>query len=121
MTNPECARSRKPAEAQGEAVVGVVATWATQDPPAAVNWIQTLEGGARDSAISAYSRNLARRDPATALEWAQSIESPNTRTATVEALLRQWLERDPTRAKDWINASQLPDADKIRLLPRPPN
>jgi hypothetical protein len=113
--------SSLPAEAQGEAAVGVVAMWATQDPQAAVNWIRTLEGAARDSAISAYSGNLARADPATALEWAQSIESPSIRTATLDALLHQWLQRDRTRATEWINRSQLPDADKIRLMSRTPN
>jgi hypothetical protein len=109
--------SSLPAEAQAEASVGVIAMWAIQDPQSAANWIKTLEGAARDSAISAYSGSLAPRDPVTALEWAQSIESPNTRTTTIDALLRQWLQRDRARATEWINRSQLPDADKIRLLP----
>lgn len=110
-----------PADDQAAASVGVMAMWATQDPQAAGNWINTLQGPARDSALSAYSANLAPRDPGTALGWAQSIESPSIRTATVDALIQQWRERDPTRATDWINNSQLPDADKMRLLsPAPP-
>ena len=93
--------------------------WATQDPQAAGNWINTLQGAARDSAISAYSGNLAPRDPGTALAWAQSIESPSIRTAAVDALIQQWLERDPTKATAWINNSQLSDEDKSRLLKAP--
>lgn len=111
--------SSLPAEDQG-AAAGVIAMWAPQDPQAAGDWMNTLQGDARDSAISAYSANLAPRDPGTALGWAQSIANPEIRTATVEALVQQWRERDPTRATDWINRSQLPDADKMRLLGLPP-
>lgn len=111
--------SSLPADDQAEASVGVIAMWAPQDPQAAGNWINTLEGAARDSAISAYSANLAPRDPGTALGWAQSIESASLRTATVDALVSQWLQRDPTRATEWINSSQLPEADKTRLLTPP--
>jgi hypothetical protein len=93
--------------------------WATQDPQAAGNWINTLYGAARDSAISAYSGNLASRDLGTAVGWAQSIESPSIRTATVDALLLQWLQRDPTKATAWINTSQLSYEDKSRFL-KPP-
>lgn len=108
-----------PAADQAEAAGGVVAMWATQDPQAAGNWVNSLQGAARDSAISAYSANLAPRDPGTALGWAQSIESPSIRTSTVDALVSQWLRRDPTRAIAWINNSQLPDADKSRLINPP--
>jgi hypothetical protein len=81
-----------------------------------MDWVATLQGPAHDSAISAYSANLALRDPGAALSWAQSIASDSMRTSTVEALVTQWLERDRIRASAWINNSQLSVEEKQRLL-----
>jgi len=84
----------------------------TARPASFGNWINTLQGAARDSAISAYSASLAPRDPGTALGWAQSISSDSIRTSTVDQLVAQWLQRDPTTASEWINRSELPTRRK---------
>jgi len=98
----------------------VVSDWALSDPTAAGQWIQTLPAGAsQDSAMQSYVGAIAYSSPASAAAWAVNIGDPTKRNAAIEKVAQSWLQADPTAAAAWIEKTDLPDAQKQKLLAAP--
>ncbi|MEJ0001160.1 MAG: hypothetical protein WDO13_19580 [Verrucomicrobiota bacterium] len=69
------------------------------DVTAASSWLMGLPaGGAKDSAISAFSNQVFEDDPEAAYKWAESIGDDNQRQGAVFSLLNRWVRSDPSAA-----------------------
>jgi hypothetical protein len=83
-------------------------------------WIQTLPAGtSQDTAIQSYVGAIADSDPSTAGAWAVNIGDPTKRNAAIETVAQSWLETDPSAATAWLAQTNLPDAQKQKLLAAP--
>ena len=88
---------------------------------AAGEWIKGLSGPPRDQALGAYTYTLARKDPNTAAAWAVTISDSKIRDKSLNGIATLWLHKDPAAASAWIQNSNLPLADKKRLLQLAPS
>src|SRR5207237_10887743 len=79
-------------------------------------WIKGLSGPARDEALGTYTYNLLRKDPNAAAAWAVTISDSKIRDKSLNGIATFWLNKDPAAASTWIQNSNLPAADKKRLL-----
>jgi hypothetical protein len=81
-----------------------------------LQWISSLTGETRDSAIAGYSATVAPNDPANALSWALSISNDRLRNRAVMPIMTNWLARQPEVARQWIEKSDLSPDEKARIL-----
>ena len=105
-----------PADVREATLAGVVNYWAGNNLTAAGEWIKGLSGPARDEAVGAYTYSLLRKDPTAAAAWAVTISDPKIRDKSLNGVATFWLNKDPAAASAWIQNSNLPPADKKRLL-----
>jgi hypothetical protein len=105
-----------PADVREVTLTGAINYWAASNPAAAGEWIKGLSGAARDEAVGAYSYILLRKDPNIAAAWAVTISDPKIRDKSLSGIATFWLNKDPAAASAWIQNSNLPAADKRRLL-----
>jgi hypothetical protein len=105
-----------PADVREGTLTGAINYWAANDLTAAGEWINGLSGPARDEALGAYTYSLLRKDPNTAAAWAVTISDPKIRDKSLNGIATFWLNKDPVAASAWIQKSNLPVADKRRLL-----
>jgi hypothetical protein len=97
----------------------VVAVWSTEDPDAAIQWMQSLPlGQAKDSALMGIWGGMFMTDPQTAMDMASGIGDSNLRTSTQSYQASYWLLKDPAAATQWIKSSALPQEVKTQLLQR---
>lgn len=105
-----------PADVREGTLTGAINYWAANDLTGAGEWINGLSGPARDEALGAYTYSLLRKDPNTAAAWAVTISNPKIRDKSLNGIATFWLNKDPVAASAWIQKSNLPVADKKRLL-----
>jgi len=105
-----------PADVREATLGGAINYWAASDLAAAGEWIKGLSGPARDEAVATYTYNLLRKDPNAAAAWAVTISDPKIRDKSLNGIATFWLNKDPAAASAWIQNSNLPAADKKRLL-----
>ena len=110
-----------PADIREMTLTGAISYWAATNPAAAGEWIKGLSGPARDEAVGAYSYILLRKDPNIAAAWAVTISDAKIRDKSLSGIATFWLNKDPATASAWIQNSNLPVADKRRLLSLAPN
>lgn len=105
-----------PDDVRERALSSTINVWASNDLSAAGEWINGLSGPARDEAVSAYIYPLQVKDPATAASWAGTISDSKIRDRSLQNVVTIWLSKNPSAASAWIQGSNLPAADKRRLL-----
>jgi hypothetical protein len=69
--------------------------------------------------MQTYAGAIAYSSPATAANWATAIGDPTKRDAAIETVAQSWLETDPSAATAWLAQTNLPDAQKQKLLAAP--
>lgn len=111
--------ARLPDETRSRALSAVISRWARNDPAAVGQWINGLDGRVRDEAIGVYSSVVASNDPSAGLTWAASLSDATVRSSTMERIVSSWMRRSPTDATAWIQRSNLPEAEKTKLLALP--
>ncbi|HEU6448889.1 MAG TPA: hypothetical protein VFV23_10680 [Verrucomicrobiae bacterium] len=83
--------------------------WASQNPEAVANWINSVsptpDFDAGEAAIATQPQVM--QQPAVAINWAETINDPNLRSRTIAAVIETWQLSDPAAA--WNFASQSPD------------
>ncbi len=83
---------------------------ATDDPRAAVRWLEPHLGEAyaaeAPGAIAAY---WTRTDAPAALAWVETLPEGAVRDEALTAALRRWLNSQPTAARAWIAENELPE------------
>ena len=83
---------------------------ATDDPRAAVRWLEPHLGEAyaaeAPGAIAAY---WIRKDAPAALAWVETLPEGAVRDEVLTAPLRRWLNSQPTAARAWIAENELPE------------
>jgi len=109
-----------PADVREATLGGAINYWAASDLAAAGEWIKGLSGPARDEAVATYTYNLLRKDPNAAAAWAVTISDSKIRDKSLNGIATFWLNKDPAAASTWIQNSNLPAADKKRLLSMTP-
>lgn len=104
-------------DVRAEAVQGIVSHYASQDPRAAAQWLDTLAGTTNlDSAIQTFASTAQHSDPQLAAEWIGRIQDERGREKMYHGVLHRWWGSDPAGAEQWIHsAPDLPEA--IRQLP----
>jgi hypothetical protein len=97
---------------------GIAESWAEQDLVKAATWLQGLPaGGARDGAVTAFSRKVIHTDPEGAAVWASTIADAEVRTSEVERAVRLWMRTDRNAAQQWMaSTNALPAQTRDRLL-----
>lgn len=105
-----------PADVREGILSGAINYWASNNLAAAGEWIKKLGGPMRDEALGAYTYSLLRKDPNSAAVWAATISDPKIRDRSLNGVATFWLNKDPAAASAWIQNSNLPAADKKRLL-----
>lgn len=81
----------------------IAGEWAKQDPAAALEWAQGLEGREANSAVQGVFRELAITDPEKAVEMAAKLEGEQLNEAYT-SIAREWASQDWSTAKDWISS-----------------
>jgi hypothetical protein len=83
---------------------------ATDDPRAAVRWLEPHLGEAyaaeAPGAIAAY---WTRTDAPAALAWVETLPEGAVRDEALTAALRRWLNSQPTAARAWIAENEPPE------------
>ncbi|MFT4547416.1 MAG: hypothetical protein ACI9MB_001362, partial [Verrucomicrobiales bacterium] len=91
-----------PEVSQADAMRSVFDEWAEKQPVEASEYLAVMEPSAgRDSAVSGFSREIAREDPTRAIEWASSIADESLRESTELSVARRWYEEEPEAAQAW--------------------
>jgi hypothetical protein len=102
------AQQMQPGDALTNAMQAVACNWASTDPNAALDWINSVTDPAmRDRLIASAAQSYALTDPALAATWL--VTSDNSDQIVNDAalnILRTWVTKDPAQAADWV--SQFP-------------
>lgn len=90
------------ADLAGDATQTAISTWASKDPRAVVDYLQTT-GGTKELNASAgtIAYNWARRDLETAADWSLGLEG-DAQEEAVERVSREWLDHNTEEASIWI-------------------
>lgn len=105
-------------DVRGEAVEGIIGPYASQDPQAASQWLESLADTDTnlDAAIRSFSRSSLNSDPQLAADWVGRINDEPRRTEAYMEVLFRWYRQDAAAAATWIQSTpNLPD--KVRDLP----
>ena len=83
---------------------------ATDDPHAAVRWLEPHLGEAyADEAPGAIAAFWIRKDAPAALGWIETLPEGAVRDEALTAALRRWLNSQPTAARAWIAENEPPE------------
>jgi hypothetical protein len=87
----------------GDSAAGqIAAEWAKQDPSAALEWAQGLEGRNASSALGSIFRQMAEDDPGKAAQMAAGLDDEQ-RAGAYRSIAREWGETDWAGAESWIS------------------
>jgi hypothetical protein len=87
---------------QVNALTGVLETWLTKNPNAAVDWMNNFpDGSAKVGLLQTMSFNLAVRNPADAVSLAMAIPSGSARVQALSYPIYSWIRNEPNAAADW--------------------
>ena len=116
-----------PGPGREAALTDTLASWAGQNPEAALAWLHDHDDPSLTAAAARVQGrllgNLAAADPAAALARWQSLPADETRIAAVPGIAMAWAGTDPAAAAHWLSA-QLPElpnmspADFEKLSPQ---
>ncbi|MGE9266560.1 MAG: hypothetical protein ACQKBY_00575, partial [Verrucomicrobiales bacterium] len=88
---------------RGMSAAGTIAAeWAKQNPNAALNWAQGLEGRDAASATASVITQMAKEDPAEAASIAAGLEG-DSRGEALESIAEQWAKTDWAATESWLN------------------
>jgi hypothetical protein len=106
------------AKAQGDAMRQLMPAWTSQNPIAALAFVNSYQPGeARDSAAQAYVWSNNTGEPADLMKVAESITDENDRNRTVGVAAMRWMREDPAAAKEYVEASTaLSDDTKKNII-----
>ncbi|MEM1082565.1 MAG: hypothetical protein AAGI48_00450 [Verrucomicrobiota bacterium] len=86
---------------RGDNGAGVVALeWAKQDPQAALDWAQTLDGRDKSAALASVLGEMAVTDPAEAASVAAGLDEDDRNRAYSE-IAEKWAQSDLAAAESW--------------------
>ena len=104
-------------ELQSGAVEGVIGHYASLDPVAASDWLDSLPPTINlDAAIRQFAWRSQRSEPALAADWIGQIQDTRRRDEMYRNVLSRWFRTDPASAEQWIATTpDLPEG--VRSLP----
>lgn len=100
---------------RANALRGVVATMATENPQAAVNLMDRFPNDVNDRVVQNLVWHSFGSDPSIAVNQIARIADEGARNRTYDRMLRAWTDRDPAAATAWIQSNPLPQAVQDHL------
>ena len=89
---------------------------ATDDPRAAVRWLEPHLGKAHAAdAPGAIARFWIRKDAPAALSWIETLPEGVVQNEALTVALRRWLSSQPSAARAWIAENELPEGVRRAL------
>jgi hypothetical protein len=110
------------ADAQPQALSGILQTWAQAEPGEASEYLAALPPGAlRDAPAAGFARGLSHVDPASSLTWAATVQDAALRQSTLMEVAGRWLAKNADAARNALQSIPgLTDSERRRLLTAPP-
>lgn len=97
-------------EDRSNALRGVVAGIAMENPSAAVSMMDRFPEDVTDRTVQQFVWHSFGNDPATAVSQIPRISDEDRRNRMYNRTLSAWLDRDPIAAADWMRSNPLPPA-----------
>ena len=94
--------------ARSEFLGSIAEDWARQAPEDAIEWVGTLEGHERQTAMSEAMAGWAQEAPESAAAYLDGLPA-DERNEHVGALARSWAEQEPGAAANWLGSQ--PEGD----------
>ena len=109
--------ARLDAEVRSEAVEGIISYYASQDPQAASQWMDSLSSNTNlDAAIRRFAWHTQAKNPELATNWVHRMQDERRRNEMYSSVLDRWWRADQSAADNWIQST--PDLpERIRGLP----
>lgn len=106
-TNPEDAlqwlQTFEPTPTQIQAMLEVVAIWATNDAQSTLLWLESnAQGIARKKTLQDGIKLWGEQDPVAASEWIAGMANDNSKTTATASLAATWGANDPLGTAQWI-------------------
>lgn len=104
-------------EAQRNAMRNLMPAWTSQNPAAALEFVNSYEPGpVRDSAAQSYVWGNSTSAPADLVAVAKTITDEGDRNRAEGVAYMRWMREDSVQATAAIQASSLPDDAKERII-----
>ena len=105
-SDPETAMSlteQIPEKSRGDWIVAVAASYAHQDPEAALRWARQYQNDPAYPRVTAeLAAMIADSDPQAAMDFASSVLDARERDRTIARVVQQMAHQDPALAARWI-------------------
>jgi len=104
-----------PGENRSNALRGVIANVAVENPKAAVSMLDRYPSDVTDRVVRSVVWHSFGEDPSLAASQIARIADENERNQTYRRAIGSWLERDPQAAQAWLQTNPLPDVVQKEL------
>jgi uncharacterized membrane protein len=101
---------------QVNALTGVLETWLTKNPNAAIDWMNNFpDDSAKVGLLQTMAFNLAARNPADAVALAMAIPPGSARDQALSYPIYSWIRNEPNAAADWALHHDDENARRVAL------